>query len=298
MGLGDSSTASRAVSTKGFRSVRISSTRARRRSARASTTRTNKLGDGLDYVGADGAADAVEDCGDDVASDLGATPGEQQLGQTEEANELVHGNPGQDPRVREAPQGLPQRLRPRRRRGCAKVDSSGWEGEGGDALPQEVRRAPHQVAARGGRLRQGGKALDAYADTVKWAQGQAKEAIDLYKKGKKASEGRGRRVQQEGRRLQRPRSRRTRTPARAGAVPGPRHGRHQAGPRDARRRRASSATPPPPTPGQGQGGPRPRPRRAPAARPPRQRPRRRLPGLQHRADPRRGRRAQGHGRAC
>lgn len=33
-----------------------------------------------------------------------------------------------------------------------------------------------------------GKALDGYADTVKWAQGRAQEAIGLYKKGKKASE--------------------------------------------------------------------------------------------------------------
>ncbi|WP_394298081.1 putative T7SS-secreted protein [Streptomyces griseus] len=29
-----------------------------------------------------------------MASDLGATPGEQQLGQSDQANELVHGNPG------------------------------------------------------------------------------------------------------------------------------------------------------------------------------------------------------------
>ncbi len=54
----------------------------------------HKLGDGLEYVGADGLADKVEDIGDDIASDLGADVAEQQLGQTDQANELIHGNPG------------------------------------------------------------------------------------------------------------------------------------------------------------------------------------------------------------
>nr|WP_263302711.1 hypothetical protein [Streptomyces purpurogeneiscleroticus] len=38
------------------------------------------------------------------------------------------------------------------------------------------------------RLRKGSDALYAYAGTVTWAQAQAKDAIELYKKGKKASE--------------------------------------------------------------------------------------------------------------
>ncbi|MDX3575283.1 putative T7SS-secreted protein, partial [Streptomyces sp. ID05-47C] len=52
---------------------------------------TDKAGDGLDHVGLHDAADAVEDFGDELAADLGAMPGEQQLGASEEANELVHG---------------------------------------------------------------------------------------------------------------------------------------------------------------------------------------------------------------
>ena len=55
---------------------------------------TDKVGDGLDKVGAHDWADSVEDWGDETASSLGAEVGEQQLGQTEEANELIHGNPG------------------------------------------------------------------------------------------------------------------------------------------------------------------------------------------------------------
>ncbi|MGW3829409.1 putative T7SS-secreted protein, partial [Streptomyces sp. NPDC005071] len=53
----------------------------------------HKVGDHLDQLGLHDAADTVDDWGDGVASDLGATPGEQQLGETDEANELIHGNP-------------------------------------------------------------------------------------------------------------------------------------------------------------------------------------------------------------
>nr|WP_030363209.1 hypothetical protein [Streptomyces alboflavus] len=35
---------------------------------------------------------------------------------------------------------------------------------------------------------QAARALDGHADTVKWAQGQAQDAVDLYKKGKSASD--------------------------------------------------------------------------------------------------------------
>ncbi|MFF9000952.1 putative T7SS-secreted protein [Streptomyces achromogenes] len=64
---------------------------------------TDKIGDGLDHLGAHKWADVVEDWGDGVASDLGATPGEQQLGESEEANELVHGSPS---KIREAAKHL------------------------------------------------------------------------------------------------------------------------------------------------------------------------------------------------
>ncbi|KOY54802.1 putative T7SS-secreted protein [Streptomyces sp. XY332] len=52
---------------------------------------TDGIGAALDYVGAHDWADKVEDWGDDVGSDLGASISEQQLGQTEQANELIHG---------------------------------------------------------------------------------------------------------------------------------------------------------------------------------------------------------------
>ncbi|MFG2634883.1 putative T7SS-secreted protein [Streptomyces sp. NPDC048362] len=147
---------------------------------------TNKLGDGLDRVGLHDWADTVEDWGDGLASDLGATPGEQQLGQTEEANELVHGSPA---RIRESAghlwdfHGAFDKVG----RGMQKVDSSGWKGEGGDAFRKKFGVHPTKWARAAEACHAAAGALDSYADTVTWAQGQAKEAVELYKKGVEAS---------------------------------------------------------------------------------------------------------------
>jgi uncharacterized protein YukE len=148
---------------------------------------TDRLGDGLDYVGLEDAADAVEDWGDEVASDLGATPGEQQLGETEEADELIHGNPD---RIRESAKHLKDfsTAFDKVGSGLKKVDSAGWKGEGGDAFREKFGVHPTKWLQAADACETAGGALEAYAETVKWAQGQAKDAIELYKKGKKASE--------------------------------------------------------------------------------------------------------------
>ncbi|MFE7367210.1 putative T7SS-secreted protein [Streptomyces anulatus] len=148
---------------------------------------TNKVGEGLDHVGLHGAADAVQDWGDEVASDLGATPGEQQLGQTEDANELVHGNSG---RISESAKHLKdfQAAFDKVGQGMRSLDSAHWRGEGGDAFRKKFEMHPSKWLHASDACETAGDALVAYADTVKWAQGQAKEAIALYKKGKQASE--------------------------------------------------------------------------------------------------------------
>ncbi|MFJ2399505.1 putative T7SS-secreted protein [Streptomyces sp. NPDC087843] len=147
---------------------------------------TDKVGDGLDKVGAHDWADSVEDWGDEVASDLGATPGEQQLGQTEDANELVHGDPD---RIRESAKHLKDfhGAFDKVSSGLKKVDSSGWQGEGGDAFRKKFGVHPAKWAQASEACDAAAGALEAYAGTVKWAQGQAKEAVELYKKGVKAS---------------------------------------------------------------------------------------------------------------
>ncbi|MFF9767123.1 putative T7SS-secreted protein [Streptomyces sp. NPDC014636] len=147
---------------------------------------TDKIGDGLDHVGAHKWADVVEDWGDGVASDLGATPGEQQLGETEEADELVHGDPG---KIRESARHLRDfhGAFDKVGQGLKKVDSSGWKGEGGDAFRKKFGVHPAKWAQASEACGTAAGALESFADTVKWAQGQAKEAVELYKKGVKAS---------------------------------------------------------------------------------------------------------------
>ncbi|WP_037815928.1 putative T7SS-secreted protein, partial [Streptomyces sp. NRRL S-1022] len=71
--------------------------------------------------------------------------------------------------------------------GLKKVDSSGWKGEGGDAFREKFGVHPAKWAQAAEACKSAADALESYADTVKWAQGQAQEAVELYKKGEKAS---------------------------------------------------------------------------------------------------------------
>jgi uncharacterized protein YukE len=147
----------------------------------------HKVGDGLEAVGADGWADKVEDVGDNIASDLGASVGEQQLGETDQANELVHGNPAS---IRAAAKRLTgfHTAFDSVGQGMRSLDSSHWKGESADTFREKFAMHPPKWLHAADACEAAGKALDSYADTVKWAQGQAQDAIDLYKKGKKASE--------------------------------------------------------------------------------------------------------------
>ena len=128
----------------------------------------------------------VEDFGDEVAADLGAMPGEQQLGETEEANELIHGNPG---RIRESAKHLKDfhAAFDKVGTGLKKVDSSSWQGESGNTFREKFGVHPTKWLHAADACEAAAGALDSYAETVQWAQIQAQEAINLYKQGKKAS---------------------------------------------------------------------------------------------------------------
>lgn len=148
---------------------------------------TDLVGEGLDYVGAHDWADKVEDLGDSLASDLGATPGEQQLGQTDQADELVHGSPGT---IRATAKHLTDFYTAFDKvgGGMRGLDSSQWKGEAADTFREKFAMHPTKWLHAADACDVAGKVLESYADTVKWAQDRAQDAIDLYKKGKKASE--------------------------------------------------------------------------------------------------------------
>ncbi|MFF4587074.1 putative T7SS-secreted protein [Streptomyces sp. NPDC001388] len=148
---------------------------------------TDLIGEGLEKIGADDLADKVEDWGDGLASDLGATPGEQRLGETDQANELIHGAPGA---IRSSAGHLKDfgKALDTTGEGMRKLDSSHWKGEAADTFREKFAMHPPKWLHAADACAKAAKALEDFADTVTWAQGQAQIAIDQYAKGKKASE--------------------------------------------------------------------------------------------------------------
>ncbi|MFG2502559.1 putative T7SS-secreted protein [Streptomyces sp. NPDC048441] len=148
---------------------------------------SEQLADGLDHIGAEGAADAVKSVGAGVASKLGANVDEQQLGETDHPGDLIHGSPG---KIRESARHLTDfhKAFDKVGRGMRRLDSSHWRGEAANTFREKFAVHPTKWLHAADACDHAGQALDRYADAVKWAQGQAQDAIDLYKKGKSASD--------------------------------------------------------------------------------------------------------------
>ncbi|MEU9108159.1 putative T7SS-secreted protein [Streptomyces xanthophaeus] len=143
---------------------------------------TDALGAGLKNVGAEGWADSVEDWGDETASSLGAEVGEQQLGQSEEPNELIHGNPG---KIGESVKNLRdfQAAFDLVGAGMKKLDSASWKGEAANSFRESIQTLPTDWLHAADAFENAAQALESYATAVTTAQGKAREAIDLYKEG-------------------------------------------------------------------------------------------------------------------
>ncbi|MFF1463787.1 putative T7SS-secreted protein [Streptomyces sp. NPDC058330] len=144
---------------------------------------TDVLGSGLEKVGADEWADKVEDWGDETASSLGAGVGEQQLGQSEEANELIHGRPE---KIAAAVKNLRdfQRAFDLVGSGMKKLDSGHWKGVAADTFREKFQTLPTDWVRAAAAFEDAAAALETYAQTVTSAQAKAGEAIALYKEGK------------------------------------------------------------------------------------------------------------------
>ncbi|MEU3601274.1 putative T7SS-secreted protein [Streptomyces sp. NPDC006798] len=147
---------------------------------------TDRLGDGLDYVGAEGVADDVEDWGDSVASELGASVREQSLDETDQADELIHGSPGT---IRASAGHLDdfQAAFDNVGGGMKALGSQGWRGEAADAFRGKFEMHPAEWLKAADSFGAASRALRRYADSVTWAQGQARQAAELYKAGRRRS---------------------------------------------------------------------------------------------------------------
>ena len=134
---------------------------------------TDVLGSGLEKVGADEWADKVEDWGDETASSLGADVGEQQLGQTEEADELIHGRPE---KISAAVKNLRdfQKAFDLVGSGMKKLDSGHWKGEAADAFRAKFQTLPTDWVRAADAFEDAAKALETFAGTVDQRAGQGR----------------------------------------------------------------------------------------------------------------------------
>ncbi|MDQ1048251.1 putative T7SS-secreted protein [Streptomyces sp. V4I2] len=147
----------------------------------------NAVSDRLEDLGANDWADKVDSVGDSIASDLGATPDEQQLGRTDQPTQLIHGDPAD---IR----NTADHLKDFRTafdivgQGMRKLDSSAWKGEAAETFREKFAMHPVKWLHAADACDKAATALTSYADTVEWAQGQARDAINLYNAGKEADD--------------------------------------------------------------------------------------------------------------
>ncbi|MFG2622915.1 putative T7SS-secreted protein [Streptomyces sp. NPDC048507] len=158
---------------------------AKKRAGEEAGKAADNLGGVLDRVGAHRLADQVEDVGGDIASALGASVREQLLGETDQADELVHGSPSAI-RTTAAHMKDFQAAFDQVGQGMKALDSGHWKGAAADAFRAKFAVQPTGWLHAADACRTAGGALERYAETVDWAQRQAGQAILLHQQALKA----------------------------------------------------------------------------------------------------------------
>lgn len=145
------------------------------------------VGDGLNAIGLHGAARAVDNAGDSAADFLGAQVAEQQLGQTNDPTQLVHGDVG---KINDTVGHLQKFATAFEETadGLHRVDTAHWSGQAAEAFRAKFQGHPQQWDDAQQACTQAASALVDYAQAVKAAQDQARQAIDLYNQGKQQSQ--------------------------------------------------------------------------------------------------------------
>ncbi|MFG3384529.1 putative T7SS-secreted protein [Streptomyces sp. NPDC047999] len=147
----------------------------------------NWTADRLQDVGWESGADWVREQSRSVANRMGAEVDEMDLGQTEDKTKLVHGSPSKINATAAKLRAF-QTAFDDAGDGLKGLDSSRLKGETADALRTAVSTQPPKWYAAADACAKALGALDAFAGTITWAQGQAQTAIDKWKEGVKASE--------------------------------------------------------------------------------------------------------------
>ncbi|MDL5204296.1 putative T7SS-secreted protein [Streptomyces sp. ALI-76-A] len=143
--------------------------------------------DRLDDVGWQSGADWVREQSRSVANRMGAEVDEMDLGQSEDKTKLVHGSPDKLRSTAEQLRAF-QKAFDDAGDGLKGLDSSRLKGEAAEALRTAVSTQPPKWFTGADACEKAAAALEAFAATVTWAQGQAQTAIDTWKQGVKASQ--------------------------------------------------------------------------------------------------------------
>ncbi|QXE38148.1 type IV secretion protein Rhs [Streptomyces sp. GMY02] len=143
--------------------------------------------DRLEDVGWQSGADWVREQSGSLANRMGAEVDELDLGQSEDRTKLVHGSPG---RIRSTASHLRdlEGAFSSVGEGLRGLDSSSLRGEGADAFRETVSVEPPKWFRGAEAFGKAAGALESFAGTVEWAQGQAQTAIDKWRAGTEASE--------------------------------------------------------------------------------------------------------------
>ncbi|GGT77700.1 putative T7SS-secreted protein [Streptomyces althioticus] len=147
----------------------------------------NWTADRLDDVGWESGADWVREQARSVANRMGAEVDEMDLGDTEDKTKLVYGSPDKIRSTAEKLRGF-QEAFDDAGGGLKGLDPSRLKGETAEALRKAVSTQPPKWFEGADACEKAAAALESFASTVTWAQGQAQTAIEKWKDGVKASE--------------------------------------------------------------------------------------------------------------
>ncbi|MFB7618301.1 putative T7SS-secreted protein [Kitasatospora sp. NPDC056181] len=145
------------------------------------------VGGALDEAGLHGAAQKVNGWGDDVADSTGLKVGERGLDQSDDPKELVHGDAKKLGEVAGHLKKFHDAFE-KTGTGLARLDHEHWTGAAAEAFQKAFDPQPKQWLTAADACGKAAAALEAYAHTVTWAQGEAAEAARLWKEAKKKAD--------------------------------------------------------------------------------------------------------------
>ncbi|MBR7674910.1 RHS repeat protein, partial [Streptomyces daliensis] len=142
--------------------------------------------DRLEDAGFDSAADWVRDKSGSLANRMGAEVDELDLGQTEDKTKLIHGSPS---KVRSTIKHLRdfQSAFETVASGMKGLESSELKGKAADRFREKQEVEPGKWRKGADACEKAAGALERFVGTVEWAQGQAQQAIDKWKRGEEKS---------------------------------------------------------------------------------------------------------------